>query len=108
VDVVKIYTQSADHYVIAGLARTLAANPRAAVLIEFWLDAMDLRGLSALDALAQSKALGRPMMLRERPDVAGDRCSGDRGGAGADGSLGESDSRALRRQPIACGVTLSA
>jgi FkbM family methyltransferase len=69
VDVVKIDTQGADHYVIAGLSRTLEANPHATVLVEFWLDAMAERGLSALGVLARYRALGRPVMLLDRPDV---------------------------------------
>ena len=68
VDVIKVDTQGADHYVIAGLERTLATNPQARLLVEFWLDAMAERSLSGVDVLARYRALGRPIGLLEQPD----------------------------------------
>jgi FkbM family methyltransferase len=64
-DVVKIDTQGADHYVIAGLRRTLDANPGAQLLVEFWMDGMYERNLSAADVLAIYRELGRPIGLLE-------------------------------------------
>jgi FkbM family methyltransferase len=63
VDAVKIDTQGADHLVVAGLRRTLAANRHAPALIEFWLDAMVERGVRTGDVLAGYRALGRPLGL---------------------------------------------
>jgi FkbM family methyltransferase len=63
VNVVKIDTQGFDHLVLAGLTRTLSANPAARVLVEFWTDGMAERQLSAEDILAQYRALGRPLAL---------------------------------------------
>jgi FkbM family methyltransferase len=63
VDVVKIDTQGADHYVVLGLARTLRASPRARLLIEFWMDSMFERSVSAEDVLVIYRALGRPIGL---------------------------------------------
>jgi FkbM family methyltransferase len=62
-DVVKIDTQGADHYVIAGLGRTLDASPHAQLLVEFWMDGMYERNLSAADVLAIYRGLGRPIGL---------------------------------------------
>jgi FkbM family methyltransferase len=63
VDVVKIDTQGADHLVVAGLRATIAANPGISVLIEFWLDGMEARGIAAQDVLSGYRALGRPLRL---------------------------------------------
>jgi FkbM family methyltransferase len=64
-DVVKVDTQGADHYVLAGLARTLAGCPRLVVLVEFWMDSMFERSVSAEDVLALYRALDRPVGLLE-------------------------------------------
>lgn len=63
VDVIKIDTQGADHHVLAGLRGTLAANPAAVVLVEFWLDAMDERQESAAAVLDGYRQFGRPISL---------------------------------------------
>lgn len=62
-DVVKIDTQGVDHDVVTGLARTLEANPHAPLLIEYWLQAFEERGLSETDILAGYRALNRPLKL---------------------------------------------
>jgi FkbM family methyltransferase len=63
VNAIKVDTQGADHLVVAGLRRTLAANRHAPALIEFWMDAMAERGISAADVLAGYRSLGRPLGL---------------------------------------------
>lgn len=63
VDVVKIDTQGADHHVVAGLSATLAANPQAQLLVEFWLDSMDERGDQGAAVLEGYRAFGRPIAI---------------------------------------------
>lgn len=63
IDVIKIDTQGVDHHVITGLSRTLAANPQAQLLVEFWLESMDERGDRGADVLAGYRKLGRPIGL---------------------------------------------
>ena len=61
VDVVKIDTQGFDHLVVAGLRRTLAACPRAQLMIEFWPDSMRERGTDPAAVVRDYRALGRPI-----------------------------------------------
>jgi len=70
VDVVKIDTQGADHLVIHGLRRNLEAAPAAQVLVEFWLDGMDERGIDAAEVLAGYRALGRPVSVLDDDGAA--------------------------------------
>lgn len=63
VDVIKIDTQGVDHLVVAGLRATLAANPGASLLVEFWLDGMTARSIAPSDVLRDYRALGRPIAL---------------------------------------------
>lgn len=70
VDVVKIDTQGADHLVVRGLRRTLAARPGAVVMVEFWLDGMDERGIDAGEVLHGYRALGRPIAVLDDDGVA--------------------------------------
>jgi FkbM family methyltransferase len=58
VDVVKIDVQGYDHDVIAGLERTLAANPQAIMIAELSLSELDRRGLQPEAVLAGYEALG--------------------------------------------------
>ena len=70
VDVVKIDTQGADHLVVQGLTRTLRARPTAQVLVEFWLDGMDERGIDAAEVLAGYRALGRAIAVLDDEGIA--------------------------------------
>jgi FkbM family methyltransferase len=71
VDVVKVDTQGSDHVVIAGMRGVLERSPQAHVLVEFWLDAMEERGVRATDVLATYRSLGRPLgMLQPGGTVA--------------------------------------
>ncbi len=70
VDVVKIDTQGADHLVVRGLRRTLRAAPGAQMLVEFWLDGMDERGIDAAEVLAGYRALGRPISVLDDDGTA--------------------------------------
>jgi FkbM family methyltransferase len=58
IDVVKIDVQGYDHEVIAGLERTLAANPQMIVVAELSLSELDRRGLKPEVVLAGYEALG--------------------------------------------------
>ena len=61
VDVVKVDTQGYDHVAIAGLRDVLGRSPQAQLLVEFWLDSMVERDISADDVLAGYRALDRPI-----------------------------------------------
>jgi FkbM family methyltransferase len=52
VDAIKIDTQGFDHDVIAGLSRTISANPALVVLTELSLTKIEKRGLNVDDVLA--------------------------------------------------------
>lgn len=56
VDVIKIDAQGYDHEVIAGLRRTIAANPRLIVIAEFSRDELERRGLDLDAVLARYEA----------------------------------------------------
>jgi FkbM family methyltransferase len=58
VDLVKIDVQGFDHEVVAGLHATLAANPHARVLVEFWVDGMRERNIDTDAVLAGYRAAG--------------------------------------------------
>ena len=70
VDVVKVDTQGVDHLVVRGLRRTLQASPRARLMVEFWLDGMDERGIDAAGVLREYRALGRPVCVLGDDGVA--------------------------------------
>ena len=70
VDVVKVDTQGVDHLVVRGLRRTLQASPRARLMVEFWLDGMDERGMDAAGVLREYRALGRPVCVLGDDGVA--------------------------------------
>jgi len=63
IDAIKVDTQGADHWVISGLERTLRRSPHAPALVEFWLDSMVERNISADDVLTQYRALDRDIGL---------------------------------------------
>jgi hypothetical protein len=65
-DVCKIDAQGHDHRVLAGLRQTLGRNPQARVLVEFWLEGMETRGLQPRDVLDGYRALGRPLGLLDK------------------------------------------
>jgi FkbM family methyltransferase len=58
VDVVKIDAQGYDHEIVAGLERTLAANPRMIVIAELSHGELDRRGVDVASVLAGYEALG--------------------------------------------------
>jgi FkbM family methyltransferase len=58
VDVVKIDTQGFDHDVLAGLSRTIAANPELVVLTELSLTKLGERGIDVDEVLAGYLARG--------------------------------------------------
>ncbi|HWH94084.1 MAG TPA: FkbM family methyltransferase [Baekduia sp.] len=61
VDVVKVDTQGHDYLAVAGMHQLLERSPHARLLVEFWLDSMVERNISADDVLAGYRALGRPI-----------------------------------------------
>jgi FkbM family methyltransferase len=63
VAVVKVDTQGHDYLAIAGMRELLERSPGAQLLVEFWLDSMIERDISADDVLASYRALGRPIGL---------------------------------------------
>ncbi len=63
VHVLKIDTQGTDHHVVAGLRRTLDANPGARALVEFWLEGMGDRAIDPRAVLAGYRALGRDLLV---------------------------------------------
>jgi FkbM family methyltransferase len=65
VDVIKVDTQGVDHEAIAGLSQTLARNPDATVLAEFWLDGFAERGISPLEVLRGYRRAGLTIALLE-------------------------------------------
>jgi FkbM family methyltransferase len=77
VDVVKVDTQGSDHVVIAGMRQLLDRSPGAHVLVEFWLDAMEDRGVRPADVLADYRALGRPMGMLEPGGSVTDSTDGE-------------------------------
>lgn len=58
VDMVKIDAQGFDHEVFAGLHGTLAASPAPTLMIEFWLEGMEQRGVSVDATLAAYRGAG--------------------------------------------------
>jgi hypothetical protein len=65
-DVIKVDVQGSDHVVVAGMRGLLERSPGAHMLVEFWLDGMETRGVDARAVLTGYRALGRPMGLLER------------------------------------------
>jgi FkbM family methyltransferase len=63
VDLVKIDTQGFDHDVLAGLTRTIGANPELIVLTELSLRSLDSRSLDARPVLAGYAELGFSLSL---------------------------------------------
>ncbi len=57
-DVIKVDTQGVDHEALAGLRDVLRRSPDPQVLVEFWLDGMDDRGIDARGVLASYRDLG--------------------------------------------------
>jgi FkbM family methyltransferase len=63
VDVVKVDTQGVDHEVIAGLRTTLERSADPQILIEYWLEGMEDRGIDARGVLAEYRSLGFELAL---------------------------------------------
>jgi FkbM family methyltransferase len=61
VNVAKIDTQGLDHDVIEGLEQTIRRNPGLRLLVEFWLEGMELRRVDPVSVLAGYRALERPL-----------------------------------------------
>lgn len=57
-DLIKVDTQGVDHDVIAGLAEVIAENLSLTILVEFWLEGMEQRGLNAHQIAAEYEASG--------------------------------------------------
>ncbi|MBJ7329662.1 MAG: FkbM family methyltransferase [Solirubrobacteraceae bacterium] len=62
-DVVKVDTQGVDHEVIAGLRTTLARSPDPQVLVEYWLEGMEDRGIDPREVLGGYRGLGFELAL---------------------------------------------
>ena len=58
VDAVKIDTQGFDHEVLAGLSKTIAANPAMVILTELSLTELGKRGIDVHEVLAEFVAHG--------------------------------------------------
>lgn len=63
VDVVKVDTQGVDHEVIAGLHATLERSHDPQVLVEYWLEGMEDRGIDARSVLSGYRDLGFELAL---------------------------------------------
>lgn len=63
VDVVKVDTQGVDHEVIAGMRRTLDRSTDPQVLVEYWLEGMEERGIDPRSVLAGYRSLGFELAL---------------------------------------------
>jgi FkbM family methyltransferase len=58
IDVAKIDTQGADHEVIVGMPRLIAANPGMVILTEFWLTGLEERDVDPAATLDAYRGLG--------------------------------------------------